>query len=168
MNPSLNFPFLTSPSPRRRLVGHTDFLYQGWKNAVHWLAQIAKLAPGWDGAKGKVPTSEKVISALVFCRLLAKKTWFAPDRVYPLPDGNIMLEWQGQSEVWRFEIEEPGSGELMITYSDGRRPEFAMYTWRRVDYLNFDLRISQAETTTNTKKIVRKGRTTEDRYPLAA
>ena len=100
-----------------------------WEKVQEHVLKLLNLRSDWDG-EGAPPIRHDLIrSALRLTEQLMGERDDAPQDVYPLPDGSIILEWQHRGGVIeRIEIEEVGHGELMTTYPDASA-EFAEVTW---------------------------------------
>ena len=87
----------------------------------------------WDGEGAPQIQPDLIGSVLHLVKQLMEELRPAPQDVYPLPDGNIMLEWQHQDGIIeRIEIEGVGRGELMITYPNAPAEFFEMF-WSPCD-----------------------------------
>lgn len=52
-----------------------------------------------------------------------------PNDVYPMPDGNVTVEWQfSDRRVVRVEVEGPGRADVMVSYKH-REPRFFSLKW---------------------------------------
>lgn len=113
-----------------RVSDPADFLLPDWDRAVRAVRSLHSLPADWDGAGGRPVSPEKIASAVRFCHLMRDAGQPPPSAVYPLSDGNIMIEWRFSSGVIvRFEVESPGRGEFMATFPDGRKTQFWDYHW---------------------------------------
>lgn len=97
---------------------------------------ISDLPDNWDREGGKkvnpeiIKSAKKFLDVLYLCRRPGSCGFLncqadddgwpgdpIPHDIYPLNDGNLMLEWQYPTgEIERIEIEQPGTGELMRTF----------------------------------------------------
>jgi hypothetical protein len=108
----------------------TGFLLRGWERAIRAIRVLHSLAPDWDGAGGRPVPADKIASAVRFCQLMRDAKQPPPSAVYPLVEGNIMIDWRSaEGVVVRFEVESPGRGEFMTTFPDGRKTQFQDYHW---------------------------------------
>ena len=110
--------------------GSLDIMLRGWDRAMKAIQSLRELEPDWDGQGGHPIPADKLASAVSFCRLMRADGKPPPSAVYPLSDGNVMIEWSYPDGVMvRFEIESPGRGEFMATFPDDRKAEFSGYHW---------------------------------------
>ena len=145
----------------------SDFLLCGWDRAVRAIRCLHSLTSNWDGAGGRAVDSAWIASAVRFCHVMREANKPAPSSVYPLSDGNIMLEWRLPQEVIvRFEIEGPGRGEFMTTYPDGQKATFQEYHWADTDGTGFQ-KISHANSAEQSPR-VRFRQPRQDLFTLAA
>lgn len=97
-----------------------------WENASRRLWSLRGLRKNWDGEGADEISAKYIASAaklLVQLRfgtaeVLGKKVpQRPPDDIYPLCEGNIIMEWRLPEEVIvRVEVEGEGVGQIMITY----------------------------------------------------
>ena len=100
-----------------------------WDQAQEHIRALLRLKPDWDGEGASPVRPDLIQSALQLTNKLIADEMAAPHDIYPLPDGNILLEWQQPDGIiQRIEIEEVGQGELMITYPDAPA-QFSKLTW---------------------------------------
>lgn len=100
-----------------------------WEKVQEHVLKLLNLRGDWDGQDAPPIRPDLIRSALRLTEQLMGDGDDAPQDVYPLPDGSIILEWQHRGGVIeRIEIEEVGHGELMTTYPDAPA-EFAEVTW---------------------------------------
>lgn len=100
---------------------------EGWDKAFRAVRAISLAKPKdvWPHA----PTGLKVsATAFALCDRLHRQSP-APSVVYQLPDGNIVLEWRmDDGRILRYEVVEDGTVESMMSYADGREPEFGRFS----------------------------------------
>ena len=61
-------------------------------------------------------------TAAALATLLRRTMDRPPDAVYPLPDGNVMFEWQRADVTERYEACPNRAVQLMTSYTDPARP----------------------------------------------
>ena len=104
-------------------------LEMGWEEAKENIQALVLLENDWDGEDASKICPLLIRSALYLAESERSKGRPAPHAVYPLPDGNIMLEWQHPDGIIeRIEVEGFGRGELMVTYPN-KKAEFTQHTW---------------------------------------
>ena len=104
----------------------------GWERADRLVRELRHFDEGRIGV-GSCPTPARVIcSTVMLMRRLIEADFSPPDRVYALPDGNVMLEWllEGRG-MMRLEVEEEGRGQVMMT-RPGTPVKFVDLEWRDV------------------------------------
>jgi hypothetical protein len=100
-----------------------------WEKLEEHILAFVGLEEDWDGAGAEKVRDELIRSALHLIRKLQADRLSPPHDAYPLPDGNIILEWQHHDGVIeRIEVEGVGLGQLMVTYPDAPA-EFTELRW---------------------------------------
>jgi hypothetical protein len=100
-----------------------------WAEAELQLMGFATLGPDWDGEGASAVSLSTVLSALRLAEWLDQQGTAPPECVYPLCDGNIILEWSyPDGVIQRIEVKGPGRGQLMTTFPDAPA-RFEPYTW---------------------------------------
>lgn len=98
----------------------------GWDKAFRAVRAISQAKPKdvWPNAATGIRVA---LSAFALCDRLHRQSP-APSVVYQLPDGNIVLEWRmDDGRILRYEVVEDGTVESMMSYADGREPEFGRF-----------------------------------------
>ena len=112
----------------------------GWETADRLVHELRHYDEGRSGV-GSRPTPARVIcSTVMLMRQLSESGVSPPDRVYALPDGNIMLEWRlDGGGMMRLEVEAEGRGQIMITRPGTRA---AFIDFQSLQILDFHQAIS--------------------------
>lgn len=125
---TLTEPFDPEIKRRPDFVEPSEVLF-GWARAIRAIHSLHALPSDWDGSGACAISSAMIASAVRFCHVMRTSNQ-PPASVYPLADGHIMIEWRFPAgQIVRFEVEEPGRGEFMTTYSDSRKTMFSDYHW---------------------------------------
>lgn len=72
--------------------------------------RLSELKEDWDGQGAQAPASETLDAAERFLVKLADQHWPIPARVYSLPTGEVVAEWDQAAA--HFEIEIAGTGSV--------------------------------------------------------
>jgi hypothetical protein len=100
-----------------------------WEKAQDHILALMCLEENWDGEGASKVRPELIRSALRLANSLRGSGEPAPHDVYPLPDGNIVLEWQYPDGVIdRIEIEDVGRGRQMTSFPNAQ-PVFRSWLW---------------------------------------
>ena len=84
--------------------------------ALSRIVEMAKLAPNWDGEDADPPTAESVAAACFLIEAVAERrqreggVGVPPATSSPIPDGGLLMEWQGPSA--RIDVEAKPDGAL--------------------------------------------------------
>jgi hypothetical protein len=101
-----------------------------WDKVSEQILAISRLVADWDGGGALAVRPELICSAMRLIHLLQANGEAPPQDAYPLPDGNIILEWQfDDGVIRRIEVEEIGRGQLMVTYPADKPATFSELTW---------------------------------------
>lgn len=110
-----------------------------WEKAHDQILAIARLGTDWDGDGADSVRPELIRSATRLLRWLRATGHPAPHDIYPMPDGNITLEWQLPGDIIRrIEVEGNGRGRMMTTYPDAPA-EFKPVKWPTAPRPQFSL-----------------------------
>jgi len=103
-----------------------------WEKARLQVQMISRLPADWDGdGAARIPIS-LASSALRLLGELRAQGYPAPNDVYPLAEGTIVLEWQLANDViYRIEVDRVGQGECMISFPT-EPSQFSRITWSMV------------------------------------
>ena len=102
----------------------------GWETAERLVHELRHYDEGRSGLGSKPTPARLICSTIKLMERSAEAGHSPPDRVYSLPDGNVMLEWNlPGGGMKRVEIEGEGHGQIMIT-RPGTRAEFIDFEWK--------------------------------------
>ncbi len=89
-----------------------------WSQVVIQITSFMSLDNDWDGrGSDKIPQN-KINKALALASYLNQANYDdPPNDIYPLPDGDIVFEWQMSDEVIRRLFVEDESVQEMITFA---------------------------------------------------
>ena len=109
---------------------------QRWQDVFHDLSKLRNLKEDWDGDGAQVPDPEILVSTWHLLVAKWQASIRAPDRVMPTIDGSIIVEWQENDGLIEYEIDEPGSAEVMFTTGNAA-PRFEEVRWPEIGPWNF-------------------------------
>lgn len=123
-------PLAPSAAPFSPLTMSRDVV--GWERAERLVRELRHFDEGRIGV-GSCPTPARLIcSTVMLMRQLSEAGCSPPNRVYALPDGNVMLEWLlDPCGMIRLEVEGEGHGQVMMTQA-GMPAKFADLEWKDV------------------------------------
>jgi hypothetical protein len=115
-----------------------------WDKIFEQILAISRLETDWDGGGAPAVRPELIRSTMRLIHALRANGQAPPQDMYPLSDGNIILEWQfNNGVIWRIEVEGMEEGQMMITYPD-KVATFSNLTWTksRPSYLYLGCRVA--------------------------
>jgi len=103
-----------------------------WERVREMILSLEHLEADWDGA-GAPPVLGRIVrDAIRWCERLESHGSEAPITVYPLSDGNVILEWHLPDDVIkRIEIKPEGVAEEMIT-APSAKASFRTLPWHTI------------------------------------
>lgn len=84
-----------------------------WDDVRDHIYEFHHMKDDWDSYGAAAPSLEQVDAAMGFARAMERIGHPVPRDVYPLPDGNVVFEWQMGGEddlIYRIEVEKSGWG----------------------------------------------------------
>jgi len=106
-----------------------------WTDVFAQIEKIQLLGENWDDQGAKKLDTSIIEAGRSYLLQLQVMRLRAPDDLYPLSDGTLILEWQlPNAIIIRDELLNSGQGERMISYPDAKRPvEFYPFHWSHMD-----------------------------------
>src|SRR5207249_2304380 len=86
------FGWTTSPSEGSTELKSTTSAMM-WEKALDHILALVRLEDNWDGEGAPRVRPDLIRSALRLACQMMEADYPAPHDVYPMPDGNITLEW---------------------------------------------------------------------------
>jgi len=113
----------------------TDEQLRRWEQVKEQIIALEQLEPGWDGADAPSVPLRMVRATISWTEHLKLQDVDPPHDVYPLSDGNVILEWQLPNDVIRrIEIKEDCVAREMVTYPSSAA-KFKILTWHSSSYI---------------------------------
>jgi hypothetical protein len=113
----------------------SDDQVKRWELVKDKIIALEHLPPGWDGNDAPAVPSRVVRATISWAEHLKSRNEEAPNDVYPLSDGNVILEWHKPGdEIRRIEVKDDGTAEEMISYPSSAT-KFRTMTWQPSSYI---------------------------------